>query len=162
MEYLLGETQWVKKLKGLKKFKKKTIRLICKAKYNSHTDPIFIKLRTLKLDDLFRLDCCKLFLKSQMQTLKPYLSQQIQTNQSIHEHNTRQVHNIHQVNIHSSVQSQLLNFKVSSSWNQLPQSLKNYQNISIHCFTKKLKKYYISQYSTECSIPHCYICNRDN
>ena len=151
-----------KEIKRLKEIQKKTIRLICKAKYNSHTDPIFIKLRTLKLDDLFRLDCCKLFFKSQMQILKPYLSQQIQTNQSIHEHNTRQVHNIHQVNIHSSVQSQLLNFKVSSSWNQLPQSLKNYQNISIHCFTKKLKKYYISQYSTECSIPHCYICNRDN
>ena len=151
-----------KEIKRLKEIQKKTIRIICKAKYNSHTGPIFIKLRTLKLDDFFRLDCCKLFVKSKMLILKPYLRQQIQTNQSIHDHHTRQIHNIHQLNIRSSIQSQLLNYKVSCSWNQLPPSLKNCQSNSIHSFTKKIKAYYISLYPTECVIPNCYICNRNN
>ena len=49
------------KLKGLINCQKKCIRNINKSKYNSHTGPIFKKLKILKFNDLFDLNC-KLFM----------------------------------------------------------------------------------------------------
>ena len=45
---------------------KKAIRIICCAKYNSHTDPLFKALNLLKLEDLYNSVKLKLYHKQQM------------------------------------------------------------------------------------------------
>lgn len=47
-------------LKHLKKVQKRAVRIVCNARCNSHTDPLFI----LKIGDLFKLNCCKLYYKN--------------------------------------------------------------------------------------------------
>ena len=48
-----------KGINNIQKNQKKAIRNIVGAKYNSHTDPIFGKLETLKFEDLVNLNICK-------------------------------------------------------------------------------------------------------
>ena len=157
-----GITAWGKcsgtEMKRLKVLQKKSIRIVSKSRFNSHVDPICKNLRLLKLDDLFLLNCCKLYHKSLNGLLKPYFNEQLLPNTAVHNYSTRQRNDIHQRNIRKTVQSQSLNFKVSSAWNELPPCLKANSNKSIHLFTKSLKTHYIANYNDACRDKNCFIC----
>ena len=43
------------------KLQKRAVRLICKTKYNEHTDPLLKKLSLLKMPDIFTLQCTKFY-----------------------------------------------------------------------------------------------------
>ena len=124
-----GLTAWgnsvSKEYKRLITLQKKVVRTICQAKYNSHTDPLFKKMNMLKIRDLFNLNCCKLFYKSCEGTLKPYFTNILQPNSLVHSYNTRHANDAHQLNISMHIERQLLNYKVSTSWNELSQNMKN-------------------------------------
>jgi exonuclease III len=158
-----GITAWGKcagaEMKHLQVLQKKSIRIISKSRFNSHVDPICKNLRLLKLDDLFLLNCCKLYYKSLNGMLKSYFNEQLLPNTAIYNYSTRRRNDIHQHNIRRTVQSQSLNFKVSSAWNDLPPNLKANHNKSIHTFTKLLKTYYISKYNDACREKNCFICS---
>jgi hypothetical protein len=147
----------IKESKRLFQIQKRAIRTITKSKFNCHTDPLFQKMKILKINDLFHVNCCKLYHKAKNGNLeKLYLIEKLSPNNTIHHYNTRQAHDIHQVNINKSLEKQLLNFKISSCWNNLPVSLKNKRS-SIYAFTKALKKHFISQYITICNIENTFV-----
>ena len=135
-----------KDIKRLKVLQRKAIRTVTKSKYNSHTGPLFKKLGILKFDDLFRQSCCKLYFRSKSDTLKPYLTNQMVVNSSVHEHFTRQATDIHQVSLAMTIELQSINSKVSSSWNELPTSVKDKNYHSLNALTKALKNHYLSKY----------------
>ena len=54
-----GQLLWGCNITRLNKLQKKSIRIICNAKYNAHTDPLFKELKMLKLNDMFQLQCLK-------------------------------------------------------------------------------------------------------
>ena len=147
-----------KELKRLKILQKKAIRVITNSKYNSHTGYLFKRTENLTLHDLFRQSCCKLYQKSKMGLLKPYFSNELTTNSMVHSYETRQANDIHQRNIQTPIQSQLINSKVFTSWNKLPDSLKTKNFHSVKSLSNSLKKHYLSQYSVTCPIPNCYNC----
>lgn len=149
-----------KEAKRIITLQKKTIRHIFKKKYNSHSDPFFKKMNTLKVTDLFQLNCCKMHFKSHLGVLKPYFSNAWTTNSLLHNYDTRNATDAHQHNTTMKIQTQSLNYKVTSSWNSLPSILKNKNYSCIHSFTKQLKIHFISQYSDHCPLTDCYICNR--
>ena len=111
---------------------------------------------------MFKLSCCKLYHKSKMGILKPYFTQQLLANSSVHSSETRQANDIHQTNVTTTIQSQLINSKISSSWNELPHSLKTRNFCSTKSLSNTLKKHYLSKYPAICSIKNCYICNRND
>jgi hypothetical protein len=158
-----GVTVWgninSKEVKRLTTLQKKAIRAIMKVKYNSHTEPIFKKLKILKIHDLFSLNCCKLYFKSKTGILKSYFSDVLHPNHAIHTHYTRQHNNAHQHNISMSIEQQSINYKISTAWNQLPPSLKVQSHNCIHKLVKLLKHHFISNYNTTCEIPDCFACN---
>ena len=47
--------------KKSRKIQKRAVRIISKSKYNAHTDPLFKKLGILKAQDIFTLNCLKLY-----------------------------------------------------------------------------------------------------
>lgn len=159
---LYGLTAWgnciSSELKRIRVLQKKVIRTITKSKYNSHTDPICKKLKILKMDELFKIKCCKLYFNVKSGITKPYFIQSLLPTGEIHNYNTRQNHDIHQVRITKSIETQSINSKVSSTWNELPDYLKNHRFNSFHTFSKAVKKYYISKYFTTCQNTNCYIC----
>ena len=56
-----GITCWGFDTKRIYKLQKKALRVICKTKYNAHTDPLFLKLNTLKAKDIFQNQCLRFF-----------------------------------------------------------------------------------------------------
>ena len=56
-----------------------------------------------------------------------------------------------------------LNYKVGSSWNTLPFTIKSdvhYSGLSIRTFAKRIKHHFVSNYRIECTIKKCYACKR--
>ena len=51
MGYWYGELSVI----GLKKYRKKALRLITNSKYIAHTNPLFRQLNLLKINDIFEI-----------------------------------------------------------------------------------------------------------
>ena len=103
---------------------KKAIRHITNAKYNSHTDPLFQNLKLLKIEDLYTINCCKLYLRAKHDLLPHKLGVNLQSNLEFHNINTRQAGDIHVPSLAQNLNNQLSNFKIGQAWNSLPQHLK--------------------------------------
>ena len=114
-----------KEMTRLKMLQKKAIRLITKSKYNSHADPLFKRMNLLKVDDIFTIQCIKLYLKHKIDILPEYHSLQIVTNSDVHSHFTRHQDDLHQPPIRTMLEEQLLNFKIAQEWNKLPSDIKD-------------------------------------
>ena len=137
---------------------KKAVRHILNKPYNSHTGSIFKKLNILTVNDIFLCNCCKLYQKSVKSILRPYLQSQLQTNRETHDYETRQQSDIHCTNIKTSLEEQCLNFKVSTAWNMLPESIKLLVNISPQMFSHRLKRNFVSRYKDNCTRRNCPRC----
>ena len=148
-------------LKRLVTLHKKGIRHACNSKYNSHTDPLYIKTKTLKLTDLFKLNCVKLMFKKTQSQLHAYHSEQIPTKAACLNIETRQKHDvvIHHLKTNTSKMNSI-NYKIGSAWNELPFEIKNSNFKTVSTFSKNVKAYYISTYTDKCEIRNCYVCNR--
>ena len=147
-------------LKRLKILQKRAIRFIIKAKYNSHTGPIFSSQNILTLDDIYNLQCCKLYQKQLQNRLPSFFMNLFITSSETHNYETRQQNNIRPPNITLKIQEQFINFKVANVWNSLPNAIKQSTHLAPSCFSKKCHDYYVKQYVTKCEIINCYICQR--
>jgi hypothetical protein len=87
--FLLGDGNVI----GLKRYKKRSVRLIMNSKYNAHTSPIFKKLQLLKVYDLYALQELKFAYKFENQTLPKYfMSINYQRHIDRHNYGTRNAH----------------------------------------------------------------------
>jgi len=149
-----------KEMTRLITLQKKAIRTIFNAKYNSHTDPLFKKLNSLKIRDIFTIECVKIVLKNRQNLLPPYFSQQLLTNNDLHSHNTRQRNNIHYLPIRSKLENQLINTKLSEIWNKIPVNIKESLCKNSTLSVNPLKQYILSTYQNSCNLPNCFVCNQ--
>lgn len=140
---------------------KKAIRHITNMPYNSHTAPLYKDLKLLTIEDLFNYNNCKLYYKISTGLVKrQYFHDQLYSNRFLHNYPTRQYDNIHCQNIHLNIEKQSINFKISTSWNNLPNTIKT-SMISQSTFSKKLRDHYISNYQNLCNIVNCYVCKKN-
>lgn len=140
------------------KLQKRALRYISKAKYNSHTDPLFKKQNLLKLEDIFQLNCSKLYFKNIHSELPKYHQRQLLSNSHYHRYQTRNMENIHMIPMKSNIEIQRLNVKIAKIWNNLPETIKT-STKSTESTTCNLKKHFIALYKDHCQITDCYICN---
>ena len=80
---------WGFENKRIYKLQKKAIRLICNEKYLAHTDPLFFKLNTLKVNDIYKRHCLKFFFNHENGKLPFHFKNYIFRNNSGQTHNTR-------------------------------------------------------------------------
>ena len=52
----------------------RAIRNVAKAKYNTHSEPLFKSLKILKVEDLFKLSCTKIYYKFHNKLLPDYFT----------------------------------------------------------------------------------------
>lgn len=147
-------------LKRLIVLQKKSLRAISNSKYNCHTNPLFKRYNVIKLEDIFKLNCCKLSYRQKLNILPSYHNSKITFNKNTNRYNTRQNHDIYIKRISINLQKQMLNYKIGTAWNNLPLELKSVSNLSLKLFVKKVKKYYLSSYTTTCFIPNCMPCRQ--
>lgn len=128
------------------------------SKYNAHTNPLFKKYNILKLQDMYHLNCCKIFYRSKIHQLPQYYLDKMPTVASVNPYSRRQSNNIYISLINHSIQKQQLNYKIGNEWNKLSENLKNINNLSLKSFTKKVKKHCIQSYNHACTIRNCFSC----
>ena len=150
-------------LKRVISLQKKGIRHVCNAKYNSHTSPLFKKCKILKLQDIYKLQCCKLMLRKKRGLINSYHACKLLVKGDTSNIKTRQSFDITLQTHNQLSRINSLNYKVGSSWNSLPFSFKSdvhYQNFSLATFTKRIKNMIVSSYEVECTNPNCYTCKK--
>ena len=144
------------------KSQKKALRIITCSKYNAHTEPIMKSLSILRIDDLFKLSAAKFYYKLLNDNLPAYFSNWIiQPQSSVHSHLTRN-RNHYRTCITRTAQAQrCLKHFLPSVANMIPISISNkILTHSLLTFSSNYKIHMINNYSSQCTDPSCYICNR--
>jgi len=149
-------------LKRLVILQKKSLRTISNSRNNCHTAPLFKKFNLLKFNDLVKINCCKLFYRSKINTLPEFHCNKLPTVGTINPYSTRLSSDVYVHIIVHSIQKQSLNYKIGSAWNSLPAHLKEISNTSLLAFTKRIKTHMISLYNHSCTTRNCYSCNVSN
>ena len=117
-------------------------------------DPIFIKMNSMKVEEIYKFQVVKFVFKCLNQTTPVQLHNWYKLNHLMHVHHTRSNYNVSNkavinnlfVPLACTTNYGLKQIKVSGPriWNELPSNLKNSSSINI--FLKKLKIHYISTY----------------
>lgn len=137
---------------------KKAVRAVTKSKFNSHTNPIFMKYKILKFADIFKLHCVNLYYRKQINILPSYLSNMLQSFQH-NDRSTRQSNDIYINHISNKLEKQSLNFKVGNAWNDLPTFLKSIKQVHLKTFSKRVKSHFLSSYKSNiCTQINCFPC----
>lgn len=139
---------------------KRAIRIINKASYNSHTDPLFKKVEVLKLTDLFehQVAC---FMHHYKTNKLPYSFNNIfRSNREIHEIRlTRQANFVYSDQCKSSFSGKLPIFNFPCIWNKWIKIVPYCD--SHNTFKKCIKNHLISTYKAlvQCNNIGCNDCN---
>ena len=155
---------WGFQCHGLFIVQKKAIRIICKSKYNAHTDMLFKKLKLLKIEDIFKIQCLKFYYRLCKNKIPHYFSTNFRftRNIDVHERQLRHGNRFRLERVNRMTTRQTLRHYLPGLLNNTPETIMNSINtISILSYKKRIKKMYISAYLEECNKPQCYICNRE-
>jgi len=76
-------------------------------------------------------------------------------NYKIHDYDTRNKNNLHLSTVNLCYESKAITFKGCNLWNQLPEDIKNVQNITT--FKNKLKKNYFTMVCLCVEVKYCYV-----
>ena len=117
---------WGYHCKRINILQKRAIRLITLSKYNSHTAPLFKKLKLLTIKDMLSLQELKFYYKLTRNELPTYfLNWQIVTNSELYRHNTRGEHNVHIVGFRHTFAKRCIRINLPRTLNATPQSVKD-------------------------------------
>lgn len=158
-----GILVWGFKHSKILKLQKKAIRSICCKKYNAHTDPLFKKLKILKLNDIFTISKFKFYHKFVNNKLPENLQKlPLQLNQEIHQYNTRHSRNIYTPRYYHSYAKNCIRFDLPGTINTAPLHIQNkIYTHSLQGLANYMKNDYIQKYQEVCTIENCYVCHQD-
>ena len=143
------------------KIQKKAIRIISNSKYNAHSQPLLKKSRILNMSDLYNSKLLIFYYR----LIKNQLPQYFSTFQIIRQRETHQRHTrnnaflTHRVN-HNFAEN-CIRYKLPKLLNDTPSIILD--KVYTHSepgFKLYLKNYFLNNYQDECTLTHCYICNR--
>ena len=156
-----GITCWGFDNKRIYKLQKKALRNILKTKYNAHTDPIFFKLKTLKVRDIFETQCLRFFYHHEKGNLPTYFHGIVSRNISRHSHNTRQTARFQSINTNKISSDKILRHFLPKLIVTFPEHIFNsVYTHSLQSVKQKFKLFKLQSYDTQCTIHNCYVCNR--
>ena len=155
-----GILVWGHNTNSLLLLQKRIIRTITNSKYNAHTDPLFRQLNLLKIHDIRTIFELKFYHKLCNNKLPEYFLQSyIQTNQDIHNINTRNRHSLVIPTHHHQFFQTSLKYTLTHTVNNTLDTILNLVHThSLEALSLRLKNTLISQYSPTCNIPNCRIC----
>jgi hypothetical protein len=131
-------------VESLVKLQKKALRIVCKKRWDAHTQPIFKLMGTLKLNDINRLQTACFVYKAINNELSQIFSGYFVLNKNIHEHYTRQSHKVHINKVRTTIRKFSIKNYGPTIWDSLPDFLK--VKPSLHSFKHSYKHYILSNY----------------
>ena len=153
-----GSLCWGFSALKLSKLQKRAVRVITLSKYNAHSQPIFKSLGILNTNDMFKLNAAKFIYKYYNGKLPIYFSHILEPHTRPRAYNTR--HALpHRQRPKRNLTENSIRYYAANLLNTLPDIVT--QKIHTHSlkgFSNYLKKYILSDYSSDCNIINCYIC----
>ena len=151
---------WGFENKRIYKLQKKAIRLICNEKYLAHTDPLFFKLNTLKVNDIYKRHCLKFFFNHENGKLPFHFKNYIFRNNSGHTHNTRHRYAFQALASNRVSSDKILRQLLPKILNNIPECIRScVYTHSLQAVKNRFKSYALSAYQVDCTIVDCYVCN---
>ena len=146
----------------LKTLQKKAIRIITNSKYNSHTTPLFKDLAILKIEDMFKLNMLKWYYLYENKKLPHYfMNFNVRKQHNIHNHNTRNRNDVTKPRTRiQAAKKSLRNHIPTIIGATSKEILDKIQTHSYHGFACYSKIKLLQEYSINCIIENCYICDR--
>ncbi len=156
-----GILLWGFKYGKVFKLQKKVVRILSLSKYNAHTEPIFKKIKLLKIRDILKLQELKFYYKYKKNKLPYYLqSLPFNPNTETHYHSTRIQHDIHQPLSKHVFGKNCVRFDIPMTINNCPNSILDKINThSLQGFSRYIKAHFLESYKENCTIVDCYVCN---
>ena len=155
-----GVLLWGKNVKRILKLQKWAVRAICSSKYNAHTDPLFIKLKLLKIHDIYKLGILKFYYKYQKGLLPGYFSSMFDHTYPTHDYATRFRDQPQTARCNTMSAKNSIRYALPEIVSNTPLSIVS--KIFTHSpfgFANYAKSYFINQYKPICVADNCYICN---
>lgn len=147
----------------LTKLQKRAVRIIHRAKYNAHSEPLLKKSGLLYLKDIFDFQCCKFYYKFKHNLLPDHFTNFFTLNNQIHNYDTRSSSDLHRFPVNKSRTNLCIRHYIPTLFNSLPNEVKfRFDTHSIATFAHGYKLYLLRRYNSECSIRNCYICGHTN
>jgi len=122
----------------------KCLRIITRSKYNAPTNPLYVEVKTLKLNDITKLEMLKFIYDYQKSNLPASLLNLFQLNENIHDHNTRATRDPHVTRYNYKMVGNSFLHKSLEYWFSLSAEIRN--SPSRHSFSKNVKKSIIASY----------------
>ena len=116
---------WGFESERLVKLQKRAVRIIHRAKYNAHSEPLLKKSGLLALKDIFDFQCCKFYYKFKHNLLPDYFTNFFTLNNQIHNYNTRSSADLHRFPVNKSRTDSCIRHYIPSLFNSLPPEVKN-------------------------------------
>ena len=150
---------WGFESERLVKLQKRAVRIIHRAKYNAHSEPLLKKSGLIALKDIFYFQRCKFYYKFKHNLLPDYFTNFFTLNNQIHNHGTRSSAVLHRFPVNKSRTDSCITHYIPSLFNSLPTEVKNkFDTHSTAVFTHGYKLSLLNKYSSECRLRNCYIC----
>ena len=108
---------------------KRALRIINFTDFNAHTDPLFIKHKTLKVKDIYFHQLGSLMYQSNSGTLPSAINAIFIRNFNVHAHFTRQVTHFHLPFIRTSLTKKTIKYEGPRLWNSLTDHLRQSKNL---------------------------------
>ena len=134
------------------KLQKKAIRTISKSKYNAHTEPIFKKLKFLKLNDIFKLQQLKFYYKLIKGDLPKYFQHfSYIHNFEIHHHYTRETSSIFIPRVNHAYAQKHIRHNLIQTINNTPTNIiDKIHTHSLRGFLNYIKVFIFGNYEDHC------------
>ena len=108
----------------LEYYRKKAIRIITQSHYLAHTDPLFFKLKLLKLNDLYKHQLGIYMYKSTRGLLPDSMSSMVIPIHNVHNHNLRNQNAYYIHHVRTNCRKCTIHYTGPIFWNTLPQQLR--------------------------------------
>jgi hypothetical protein len=160
---IYGILIWGHKAEKVVGTQKKLVRVITLSRYNSHTDPLFKRLKTLKATHLCALHELIFCYKLHHNSLPSYFSNSFFTRHTdTHRYNTRNARNFQFPQISHSFAKNCIRYRLPALYSTTPSSI--IDKISTHSqqgFKKYVKIHFLNSYSSSCNARNCFVCSRN-
>ena len=156
-----GILLWGTNTKRILKLQKWAVRAMTCSKYNAHTEPIFKKLKILRVDDIYKLTAIKFYYKFENNLLPQSFQDIFTLEMPPHAHDTRIRDEPRPYVPKTSLGESAIRFTIPDYIEELPTCIS--EKISTHSIqglSNYAKNYFLNQYKESCSILNCYVCNR--
>ena len=142
------------------RLQKKAVRVILKAKYNSHTDNLFKNLKMLKVEDIFKSKCVEFYCRYKNNELPFYFKNVFEPNVINHRYPTRNRGRSNQTPNKQSTKKSFRYF-IPTLMDSFPEEIKSkFSTHSLQNIKQRTKQYFSESYQTACTKFKCYICSK--